>query len=62
MAGSLEGKKVAILIANGFEQVELTDPRSALEEAGAKGEIVSPEAKTVRGWQHSVLGVENPRW
>jgi deglycase len=56
MAGSLEGKRVAILVANGFEQVELAGPRTALEEAGARTEIVSPEAKTVRGWQHSDWG------
>jgi protease I len=33
---SLQGKKVAILTENGFEEVELTSPKQALEEAGAK--------------------------
>ena len=35
MEKKLKGKKVAILVANGFEQVELTEPKKALEEAGA---------------------------
>ena len=48
----LEGKKVAILVANGFEQVELTEPKKALEEAGAITEIVSPADGEVQGWNH----------
>jgi protease I len=47
---------VAIVVANGFEQVEMTDPRKALEEAGAQTDIVSPEKGTVRGWQHTEWG------
>jgi protease I len=50
---TLKGRRVAILVANGFEQVEMTEPRRALEEAGAKTDIVSPEKATVRGWQHT---------
>lgn len=53
---SLEGKRVAILVANGFEQVEMTDPKKALEEAGARADIISPEKGTVRGWQHVEWG------
>jgi protease I len=53
---ALEGKKVAILVANGFEQVEMTEPKKALEEAGAQTDIVSPEKGTVRGWQHTEWG------
>lgn len=49
----LNGKKVAILVADGFEQVELTGPRNALEEAGAETHIISPEDGTVRGWEHT---------
>jgi protease I len=45
---ALEGKKVAIVVANGFEQVEMTDPKKALEEAGGQTDIVSPEKGTVR--------------
>ena len=48
----LNGKKVAILVANGFEQVELTEPKKALEAAGATTEIVSPADREVQGWNH----------
>jgi protease I len=52
MERRLEGKKVAILVADGFEQVELTEPKKALEAAGAKIEIVSPAEEQVQGWNH----------
>ncbi|HMF57067.1 MAG TPA: type 1 glutamine amidotransferase domain-containing protein [Pyrinomonadaceae bacterium] len=52
MAQKLDGLKVAILVTEGFEQVELTEPRKALDEAGAKTEIVSPEKGEVQGWNH----------
>ena len=52
----LTGKRVAILVADGFEQVELTEPKKALEEAGAETHIVSPEDGTVKGWQHGEWG------
>jgi protease I len=42
---------VAILVADGFEQVELTGPKEALEAAGAETDIVSPAEKKVRGWE-----------
>src|SRR5215217_6693153 len=42
MEKRLTGKRVAILVADGFEQVELTGPKEALEEAGAETQIVSP--------------------
>jgi protease I len=53
---NLNGKKVAILVADGFEQVELTEPKAALEKAGATTAIVSPEADEVKGWQHTEWG------
>jgi protease I len=53
---SLEGKKVAILVAEGFEQVELTEPRQALDDAGAQTSIVSPESGEVQGWNHFEKG------
>ncbi len=56
MANRLEGDRVAILVANGFEQVELTSPREALEDAGAETVIVSPVDDTVRGWDHTEWG------
>lgn len=52
----LEGLRVAILVDNGFEQVELTQPRRALEEAGATTQIVSPQRGQVRGWNHREWG------
>jgi len=58
MNQNLNGKRVAILVANGFEQVELTEPRKALQEAGAKTEIVSPAQGKVKGWQHTEWGDE----
>jgi protease I len=55
---NLAGKKVAILVANGFEQVELTEPKRALEEAGATVSIVSPESGKVKGWKSTDWGDE----
>jgi protease I len=51
MEKQLNGKRVAILVADGFEQVELTGPKEALEAAGAETQIVSPVEKKVRGWE-----------
>jgi len=53
---NLQGQTIAILVAKGFEQVELTEPRKALEEAGAKTEIVSPEASQVKAWNFENWG------
>ncbi len=50
---TLAGKKVAILVADGFEQVEMTEPRQALESAGAQTSIVSPADGQVQGWRHT---------
>jgi protease I len=60
MTQNLNGLKVAILVANGFEQVELTDPKNALEEAGAQAEIVSPAEGEVEGWHHFDAGDKFP--
>ena len=56
----LKGKKVAILVTDGFEQVELVKPREALEQAGAKTQIVSPKDGKVRGWKFTEWGDELP--
>lgn len=48
----LTGKRIAILVADGFEQVEMTEPRKALEQAGAETDIVSPARGDVQGWNH----------
>jgi protease I len=52
----LNGIKVAILVTDGFEQVELVDPRKALDEAGAETVIVSPKEDKVRGWKFTEWG------
>ncbi|HVL37298.1 MAG TPA: type 1 glutamine amidotransferase domain-containing protein [Burkholderiales bacterium] len=44
--------RVAILVAEGFEQAEMVEPRKALEQAGAQTEIVSPAEDEVQGWNH----------
>lgn len=56
MASELDGVRVAILVANGFEQVEMTEPRKALQQAGAVAEIVSVEENVVKGWNHTEWG------
>ncbi|MDA4113100.1 MAG: type 1 glutamine amidotransferase [Thaumarchaeota archaeon] len=53
---SLKGMKVAILVDDGFEQVELIEPRRALDEAGAETRIVSPQIDRVRGWNSKEWG------
>jgi protease I len=60
MKNELKHKKVAILVANGFEQVEMTEPRKALQEAGADADIVSPEKGKVNGWQFTEWGDSFP--
>jgi len=51
MTESLRGKRIAILATDGFEQVELTEPKKALEAAGATTEIVSPKGGAIKGWK-----------
>jgi protease I len=53
---SLKGRKVAILATDGFEQVELTEPRKALDAAGAQTQVVSPKADRIRGWNFTNWG------
>lgn len=56
MAGKLQGKKVAILATDGFEQSELTEPKSALEREGARVEVVSPHDGKIQGMRHHDKG------
>ena len=56
VAKELTGKRVAALVAKGFEQVELLDPKDALESAGATVDVVSPESGKVKGWNHTEWG------
>jgi protease I len=53
MAKELQGKKIAFLMANeGVEEVELTEPMKAVREAGARAEILAPEAGEVQAFNH----------
>ncbi|MEH3158083.1 MAG: type 1 glutamine amidotransferase [Sphingomonas taxi] len=54
--GTLNGVKVAILVTDGFEQVEMTEPRKALDAAGADTRLVSPKDGEVRAWQLTEWG------
>ncbi len=54
MEKRLEGLRVAILVTNDFERVELTEPQQALEEAGAQTLIVSPQAGQLKSLNHDV--------
>lgn len=54
----LEGLRVAILATDGFEQVELLEPRRALDDAGADTRVVAPKKDRIRGWNHTDWGEE----
>ncbi len=56
MNKTLDGKRVAILATNGFEQSELFKPKQALEEAGAKVFVVAPESGEIKGWNKNNWG------
>jgi protease I len=60
MKEQLKGKKVAILVENGFEESELTKPKQALNEAGAQTKLVSPAGKQVKAWRHTEWGQTLP--
>ena len=52
----LQGKKIAILATDGFEQPELEQPREALNQAGATTQIISPHEGRIRAWDHTDWG------
>src|SRR5437867_8469665 len=56
MARKLDGRRVAILVADGFEQVEMTKPREALDEAGAETKIVSLKPGKIQAMNHADKG------
>ena len=56
----LQDVKIAILITDGFEQSEMTEPKKALESAGAKTVIVSIAQGKVTGWKSKTWGDEFP--
>src|SRR5260370_27101475 len=57
---NINGMRVAILIEDGFEQVEMVEPRRALDPAGAKTSIVSPRNGRVRAWNFTEWGENFP--
>jgi protease I len=52
----LEGKKVAIIATDGFEQAELVEPKAALEKEGATVDVVSLEKGDIQGYEHFEKG------
>lgn len=56
MAQVLSGKRIAILATDGFEQSELTEPKKALEGAGAKVDVIAPHGGRIQGMQHHEKG------
>jgi protease I len=60
MATDVKGKKVAMLTEQGFEEVELTSPKKALEEAGVTVHVISPREGKVKAWNHDHWSIEVP--
>ncbi len=54
----LNRKRVAILATDGFEEVELFDPKDALERSGAKVDIIAPESGKITAWDKDKWGRE----
>jgi protease I len=55
---SLSNHKIAILTEEGFEQVELTSPKAALEQAGAQVDVISPKSGKIKAWDNTNWGIE----
>jgi protease I len=56
MSKSIKGRKIAILATDGYEQVELTDPKRDLERAGAKVDVLSIKPGQIKGWDRTDWG------
>src|SRR5687768_682993 len=56
MTQELAGKRFAALVTDGFEQVELTEPKHALERTGANVHVISPKRGEVRSWEGDLWG------
>lgn len=54
--GRLDGKRIAVLATDGFEQVELIEPVKALKDAGATVEVVAPKGGQIQGFKHHDKG------
>jgi protease I len=55
---TLENRRVAILTEEGFEQVELTSPKTALKDAGAIVDVISPKSGKIKAWDKTNWGIE----
>lgn len=53
----LQGKKIALVATDGFEDVELTGPKEAVEAAGAEVDVISLEAGTIAGKNNTEITV-----
>ena len=60
MPGKLQGKTIAILATDGFEQAELLEPHKALKAAGATVEIISLKLDEIQGFEHLDSGQKVP--
>lgn len=58
--GLLNNKKIAVITENGFEEVELTSPKAALEAEGATVHVISPNSGVVKAWNHDHWSIEVP--
>jgi protease I len=56
MSAEIKGKKIAILATDGYEQVELTDPKKNLEQAGATVDVISIKKGQIKGWDKTDWG------
>lgn len=54
----LNNKRVAILMTDGFEEIEFTEPKKALEAAGANVNVIAPKENKVKAWNHTDWGNE----
>jgi len=60
VAGELQGRKIAFLATDGVEQIEYTDPRKAVEAAGATADLVALEPGEIQGFNHLDRGDRFP--
>lgn len=60
MPQDLSSKRIAILATDGVEQVELIQPKQALEQAGARTTVISPKSDAIQGWNHHDKGDQIP--
>jgi protease I len=60
MVGRLDGKRVAILVTEGFEESEMVEPRDALKQEGAETVLISPKPDRVKSWTQGNWGSDFP--